>query len=111
VRQIYSYLNYKDLDNIKIDEIIYYYSANKSAQIPLTIYINEDESLPDIFIYHDSFSNNLKYFLPLNFHKTTFLHHLNNNLELAQIDAENPDIVLIEFTERYLSFLLYKLPE
>lgn len=104
-------LNYKDLDNIKINEIIYYYGENKSNQIPLTIYINDDESLPDIFVYHDSFSNNLKYFLPLNFYKTTFLYHKNNDLEIAQIDSENPDIILIEFTERYLSFLLTKLPD
>lgn len=104
-------LKYKEVDVTKINKIIFYYSTNKSAPIPLTIYVNEDELLPDIFIYHDSFSDNLKYFLPLNFHKTTFLHHLNNNLELAQIDADNPDIVLVEFTERYLSCLLYNLPE
>jgi len=103
-------LDYKDLDTIEINEVIYYYGENKSNQIPLTIYTSNDESLQDVFVYHDSFSNNLKLFLPLNFHKTTFLYHKYNDLEFSQIESEKPDIVIIEFNERYLSFLLTKLP-
>jgi hypothetical protein len=104
-------LKLKNLDDVNIEEVTYSYNANKTAEIPLTTFINDDETLPDVFIYHDSFSNNLKKFLPLNFHKTTFLYHLHHDLEFTQIKAQDPDILILEFNERYLAFLLNKLPE
>ncbi len=104
-------LKFSNLDHVNIEEVIYAYNADKTSKPPVTTFINNDETLPDVFIYHDSFSDNLKYYLPLNFHKTTFLYHLYNDLEFAQIESEDPDVLILEFTERYLAFLLYKLPD
>jgi hypothetical protein len=110
VYEDYYKLEYKGLDDIKINQVKYYFSNDKSKQIPLDIYYNNDESLPDLYVYHDSFGNALKNYLPLNFHRTIFLRQLYNDLEFDQIESENPNIVLIEFTERYLSFLITKIP-
>lgn len=110
VYEDYYKLEYKGLDGIKINQVKYYFSNDKSKQIPLDIYYSNDESLPDLYVYHDSFGNALKNYLPLNFHRTIFLRQLYNDLEFDQIESENPNIVLIEFTERYLSFLITKIP-
>ena len=72
----------------------------------ITIYINDQESLPDMIIFHDSFSEILKQFLPLSFHKSVFINKSGNDLDISFIEAEKPDVVLLEFTERNLSILL-----
>jgi len=104
IMENYDKLNYKNIDNLNIRELSYK-NVEKNSYVPITVYINDNSSLPEILIYHDSFSQKLKYFLPLNFYKSVFINHSYSILSIDQIELYNPDIVLIEFTERYISYL------
>ena len=74
------------------------------------IYTNTDNSMPELFVYHDSFGVYLKTYLPYNFSKSTFMHHLDGALSFSDIKEIDADIVIIEFTERFLSLFLTELP-
>jgi len=70
----------------------------------LTIGTNPDTTLPKVVIYHDSFFNRLITLVGDHFQKSIFIP-INSPPEvwnLSWIDSEQPNIVILEFTERYI---------
>jgi hypothetical protein len=84
------------------------YSYQRAGQNhEINTYTAPGSDLPDLLMYHDSFGYKLMEFLKLNFHKSTFVWANNDlPLDVSFIDSEQPDIVIIEFTEGYLKYLL-----
>ncbi len=68
---------------------------------------NADESLPDLILYHDSFFFSVIPFLGEHFHHGLFIQNYTGGglWNLSWVDEQKPDVVIIEFTERYLSDL------
>ena len=64
----------------------------------------EDDSLPRLLMYHDSFGFPLSGWLALNFRETISVPHYSGSTiwTLNWIEQTDPDVVLIEFAERYL---------
>ena len=80
------------------------YFQEKHAGRRLTIGTNPNTALPKIVIYHDSFFNRLINWIGDHFQKSVFIP-INSPPEIwnfSWIDSENPDIVILEFTERYI---------
>lgn len=67
-----------------------------------------DQSLPRLFMYRDSFSSTLFPLLADHFSKGVYVWTFHVDEEM--ITAEQPDVVIIECTERYLT-VLQNLPE
>ncbi|GAB4501064.1 MAG: hypothetical protein Fur0035_06050 [Anaerolineales bacterium] len=63
--------------------------------------------LPRLLMFHDSFGFELRFLLAESFSKATFVPHFSGQQvwNLNWIEQENPDVVIIEFTERYLDSL------
>ena len=78
--------------------------------IPNTIYKNIDSELPQLLVYHDSFGGMFYPFFPLNFSRTTFISRFDQELTLETIEEVDPDIVIIEFTERLINLVISNLP-
>lgn len=78
------------------------YYQEKHAGRRLTIGTNPDTTLPVIVIYHDSFFNRLINWVGDHFQKSIFIP-VNSPPEIwnfSWIDSEQPDIVILEVTER-----------
>jgi hypothetical protein len=65
---------------------------------------NADPSLPRLLMFRDSFGAALIPFLEDHFSRSVYLWAYP--ADEAYYDTEKPDIVIIEFTERYLNFLI-----
>jgi alginate O-acetyltransferase complex protein AlgJ len=65
---------------------------------------NSDSSLPHLLILHDSFYGTLARFIEPHFSRTKTIPYSEKNATwtLDWIEQEHPDIVIIEFVERYL---------
>lgn len=63
--------------------------------------------LPRLLMFHDSFGFELRFLLAEHFSKATFVPHFSGQQvwNTNWIEQENPDVVIIEFTERYLDAL------
>jgi alginate O-acetyltransferase complex protein AlgJ len=74
----------------------------------VSITINENTELPELLIYHDSFYYQLAKFIEPHFGRVVNVPFGSDpdfwTLDLIQKEA--PDIVVIEFAERYLDFIL-----
>ena len=80
------------------------YVQTKYGYRRLTISTNPNTSLPKAVIYHDSFFNRLIPLLGDNFQKAVFIPS-NSPPEIwnfSWVDSQKPDIVILEFTERYI---------
>jgi len=80
------------------------YVQTKYGYRRLTIAANPNTALPKVVIYHDSFFNRLIPLIGDHFQKAVFIP-LNSPPEIwnfSWIDSEKPDIVILEFTERYI---------
>lgn len=80
------------------------YVQTKYSHRRLTIGTNPNTLLPKAVIYHDSFFNRLIPLIGDHFQKTVFVP-INSPPEVwnfSWIDSEKPDIVILEFTERYI---------
>lgn len=64
----------------------------------------KDDSLPRLLMYHDSFGSPLSVWLALNFRETISVPHYSGGTiwSLDWIEQTDPDVVVIEFAERYL---------
>lgn len=74
----------------------------------VTITWREDApQLPRLVMFHDSFGFELRFLLADHFSKATFVPHFSGQQVWSTnwIEQENPDVVIIEFTERYLDSL------
>jgi hypothetical protein len=81
------------------------YAQTKYGYRRLTIATNPNTTLPKAVIYHDSFFNRLIPLIGDHFQKAVFIP-INSPPEIwnfSWIDSEKPDIVILEFTERYIN--------
>jgi hypothetical protein len=77
-----------------------------SNEISLKVVVNENEGSPDLLVFHDSFYEVcMDGFLQPNFGSIMSTHYRDVRLAdyLDIIAAEKPDVVIIEFAERYLT--------
>lgn len=82
---------------------------NLSDQMPVIVeYVNSGANLPRALVYHDSFMIWQYDFLADYFSKTTFIWSYNVDVNFAR--GEQPDIVILECTERYLDALTLERP-
>lgn len=79
----------------------------------LRITVNDDKDLPKLMVFHDSFYQCLSVFVEPNFSHITSMHFKDAELKeyLERISAEKPDIVIVEFVERYMDFFYEHLSE
>lgn len=63
-----------------------------------------DASLPDLVLYYDSFFFNVIPLLGEHFHRGLYVQNYSGSglWNLSWVDEQDPDVVIIEFAERYL---------
>lgn len=68
---------------------------------------NPDAALPNLVIYHDSYFFNVNPMLGEHFHRGIFIQNFSGGgiWNLSWVDEQEPDVVVIEFAERYLDDL------
>lgn len=68
---------------------------------------NADASLPDLVMYYDSFFFTVNPLLGEHFHQGVFVQNYSGGglWNLSWVDERQPDVVIIEFNERYLEDL------
>jgi hypothetical protein len=68
---------------------------------------NVDASLPDLVMYYDSFFFTVNPLLGEHFHQGVFVQNYSGGglWNLSWVDERQPDVVIIEFNERYLEDL------
>lgn len=86
-------------------------SAYKTANLggrKLMFSYNRDADLPDIVMYYDSFFFNVIPMLGEHFHNGLYVQNYTGSglWNLSWVNEREPDVVVIEFAERYLSDLL-----
>ena len=90
----------------KFDLHTSYKSINLGAR-KLMLSYNPDTSLPDLVIYYDSFFFTVNPLLGEHFHQGVFVQNYSGGgiWNLSWVDERQPDVVIIEFNERYLEDL------
>ena len=73
----------------------------------LMLSYNADASLPDLVMYYDSFFFTVNPLLGEHFHQGVFVQNYSGGglWNLSWVDEREPDVVIIEFNERYLEDL------
>jgi hypothetical protein len=68
---------------------------------------NPDTSLPNLVMYYDSFFFSVIPMLGEHFHKGYYVQNYSGGglWNLSWVDEQDPDVVIIEFAERYLNDL------
>jgi len=68
---------------------------------------NPDESLPDAVLYYDSFFFSVIPMLGEHFHNALYVQNFSGSglWNLSWVDERQPDVVIVEFAERYLTDL------
>ncbi|MBE7535172.1 MAG: hypothetical protein HS124_05500 [Anaerolineales bacterium] len=69
---------------------------------------NRSADLPDLVMYHDSFFFNVIPMLGEHFHNSVYVQNFSGGglWNFSWVDERKPDVVIIEFAERYLDSLL-----
>ena len=90
----------------KFDLATSYKTINLGGRKLLFSY-NPDETLPNLVIYHDSYFFNVNPMLGEHFHHGMFIQNFSGGgiWNLSWVDEQKPDVVVIEFAERYLDDL------
>lgn len=80
-----------------------YKNINPGAR-RLTLSYNPDASLPDLVMYYDSFFFNVIPLLGEHFHRGVLIQNFMGGglWNFSWVDEHEPDVVIIEFSERYL---------
>ena len=88
------------------DQHTSYKSINLGGRRLMLSY-NPDASLPDLVMYYDSFFFTVNPMLGEHFHHGAFVQNYSGSglWNLSWVDEREPDIVIIEFNERYLEDL------
>ena len=83
------------------------YKTLNLGQRKLMLSHNPDESLPDLVLYYDSFFFNVVPMLGEHFHNGYYIQNYTGGglWNLSWVDEQQPDVVIIEFAERYLDDL------
>ena len=73
----------------------------------LMLSYNADDTLPDLVMYYDSFFFTVNPLLGEHFHQGVFVQNYSGGglWNLSWVDERKPDVVIIEFNERYLEDL------
>jgi hypothetical protein len=87
----------------KFNRRIYTWNAKGYEANSVVTTVQPVSSLPKLVMFHDSFAIALIPFLSDHFHTATYL--AKAQVDEKFIDAEQPDIVIFEITERSISFL------
>ena len=68
---------------------------------------NADASLPDLVMYYDSFFFTVNPLLGEHFHQALYIQNYSGGglWNLSCVDERQPDVVIVEFNERYLEDL------
>jgi alginate O-acetyltransferase complex protein AlgJ len=77
--------------------------ASNVNHIPLEITTTENDILPTLLMYRDSFGGGLRKFIAPHFSKATYIVNTSKNpraISLKTIDLIKPDIVIVEVAER-----------
>ena len=69
----------------------------------INILVNSDSSLPRLLVFRDSFCNDLIPYLTQNFSHSVFVL---NDVDEFLFESETPQVVIIEYAERFLDRLL-----
>ncbi|NUM43073.1 MAG: hypothetical protein HUU38_00090 [Anaerolineales bacterium] len=95
------------IDLLAPDDAVRYRKLPLADGRNLTLTYHEDQSLPRAVIYHDSFFFQLIPMFAPHFRQITFIPHYTGGeiWNLDWVEEEQPDIVIIEFAERYLADL------
>ena len=90
----------------QFDQRTNYKSMNLGGR-RLTLSYNTDASLPDLVMYYDSFFFTVNPMLGEHFHQGAFIQNYSGSglWNLSWVDERQPDVVIIEFNERYLEDL------
>jgi hypothetical protein len=77
------------------------------GQRKLMFSYNPDASLPNIVMYYDSFFFSVIPLLGEHFHNGYYIQNYSGGglWNLSWVDEQHPDVVIIEFAERYLDDL------
>jgi len=69
---------------------------------------NRNADLPDLVMYHDSFFFSVIPMLGEHFHSSVYVQNFSGGglWNFSWVDERKPDVVIIEFAERYLDSLL-----
>ena len=91
----------------KFDLATSYKTVNLGGRKLLFSY-NPDATLPNLIIYHDSYFFNVNPMLGEHFHRGIFIQNFSGGglWNLSWVDEQQPDVVIIEFAERYLDDLV-----
>ena len=110
--------------NVHIPEVIFELGLKKGSDTMMREFSQEGttarylaisehpvQTLPKLLMYHDSFTFALMPFLADHFSTATFLRVKDTGkgveYDISYVDIVKPDIVVIEFTERFVEWLLF----
>lgn len=82
--------------------------------VSLRVITSSNQAAPDLVIFHDSFYDAcLGYFIEPAFDRTISVSYTDVELidMLEMIDEEKPDVVILEFAERFMDYFLWHLYE
>ena len=68
--------------------------------------LNADSSLPRLLMYRDSFATALIPFLSDNFSQAVYMNSYYKDELYSDVALEKPDVVIVEFTERYFDYMI-----
>lgn len=100
-------ISYEKFTNGKVDNKLYYLAENESAMINYGVYMGGDwaetviktnnDKLPNLLVFGDSFSNAIEPLLYTHFNETRILdlRHYNKMSLYEYIDKYSPDVVLM----------------
>jgi len=90
------------------DTIVPHFPAGK-PDFPYKYIVNPKKKQPNMLMLHDSYERHLYPFLGHHFNRSTYLW--TNTFERELIEANKPDIVIWEMSERFIPFyVIYKNP-
>lgn len=88
---------------------------NKEYPQPsLRIVVNSEKNLPDLMIFHDSFYKAcLHKFIEPSFSRTISVAYREAKMDdyLSMIEAEKPDVVVVEILERFIDYFFWHISE
>jgi hypothetical protein len=85
----------------KFEEKMVY--TNEKCKLPAKVFVNKDTTLPKLLMFHDSYALSLRPFMAESFSRSAFVW---NSPSYPEIEKEKPDILVIEFVERFSEMLL-----
>lgn len=79
-------------------------TMNDDAAVPMKVFVTPNDNSPTLLMYMDSFGGGMQNLIAPHFSKATFvLNHSQyaDTISMQMIDITKPNIVIIEFVERY----------